>query len=136
MADLSKLGVGLTGTATARVTPERLAPEVGSGAAPVLASPMMVALMEAAAVNCIEQLLPPDHLSLGVHLDVAHIAPTPLGLTVTVTATLTSIVGRKLTFSVNAHDGVEAIGSGAHTRIVVDTPRFMARLAAKAPKDG
>ncbi|MFN0219064.1 MAG: thioesterase family protein [Hyphomicrobium sp.] len=133
MADLSRLSIGLTGTATALVTNERLAPAVGSGGAPVLASPMMIALMEAAAVDCVEALLPSGHQSLGTHLDVAHTAPTPAGLTVTATATLNAIEGRKLTFAVAAHDGVETIGSGTHTRVIVDTPRFMARLAAKTP---
>jgi fluoroacetyl-CoA thioesterase len=133
MADLSKLRAGLTGTATAVVTPERLATVVGSGNAPVYASPMLVAAFEAAAVNCVEHLLPDGFQSLGTHLDVAHTAPTPLGLTVTATAALTAIAGRKLTFAVTAHDGVESIGSGTHTRVVVDTPRFMARLAAKSP---
>ena len=96
----------------------------------------MIALMEAAAVDCVDAALPDGHQTLGTHLDVAHTAPTPRGLTVTATATLTAIDGRKLTFAVAAHDGVEAIGSGTHTRIVVDTPRFMARLAAKAARLG
>jgi fluoroacetyl-CoA thioesterase len=133
MADLSKLQPGLTGTTTALVTPERLATNVGSGNAPVFASPMLVAAFEAAAVACVEHLLPEGYQSLGTHLDVAHSAPTPLGLTVTATATLTAVSGRKLTFALSAHDGVEAIGSGTHTRVVVDTPRFVARVAAKSP---
>jgi fluoroacetyl-CoA thioesterase len=133
MADLSKLQPGLTGKATVVVTPDRLATVVGSGNAPVYASPMLIAALEATAVDCVEHLLPGGHQSLGTHLDVTHSAPTPLGLTVTATATLTAIAGRKLTFAVTAHDGVETIGGGTHTRVVVDTPRFMARLAAKSP---
>lgn len=133
MADLSKLQPGLTGTAAVVVTADRLATHVGSGAADVFASPMLAAVIEAAAVAGVESLLPEQHQSLGTHLDITHTAPTPLGLTVTATATLTAVSGRKLTFSVSAHDGVEAIGSGTHTRIVVDTPRFLARLAAKSP---
>ncbi|MEQ1652899.1 MAG: thioesterase family protein [Hyphomicrobium sp.] len=133
MADLSKLQVGLTGTVKVEVTPDRLATVVGSGNAPVYASPMLVAAFEAACVACVEHLLPGAHQSLGTHLDVTHTAPTPLGLTVTATATLKEIAGRKLTFALTANDGVETIGGGTHTRIVVDTPRFMARLAAKSP---
>jgi fluoroacetyl-CoA thioesterase len=133
MADLSKLLPGLIGNATVLVTPDRLATVVGSGNAPVYASPMLIAALEAAAVDCVEHLLPDGHQSLGTHLDVTHSAPTPLGLTVTATATLTAIAGRKLTFAVTANDGVETIGGGTHIRIVVDTPRFMARLAAKSP---
>ncbi|HET6389880.1 thioesterase family protein [Hyphomicrobium sp.] len=132
MADLSALKVGLEGTASALVTEERLATNVGSGNVPVFASPMLLALMEAAAVNCLEGHLPEDYQSLGVQLNVAHTAPTPIGFTVTAKATLKAIEGRKLTFDVVANDGAEQIGSGVHTRIVVDTPRFMARLAAKS----
>lgn len=132
MADLSKLSVGLAGTAVMRVAPDRMAPAMGSGSAPVFASPSMIALMEGACVDCVEKLLPEAHQSLGTHLDVHHIAATPEGLTVTAKATLTAIDGRKLTFAVEAHDGVETIGKGTHTRVVVDTPRFMSRLASKS----
>lgn len=136
MADLTYLKPGLRGQASAAVTTDRLATTVGSGGAPVFASPMMIALMEGAAVNCAEALLPAGYESLGTHLDVTHLAATPEGLTVTATATLASVDGRKLVFDVDAHDGVELIGRGRHTRIVVDTARFMARLAAKSPKPG
>lgn len=132
MADLSQLRVGLTGTASMLVTEERLATYVGSGGVPVFASPMLIAAIEAAAVDCLGGNLPADHESLGVHLDVAHTAPTPIGLTVTATATIKAIDGRKVTFDVSASDGVSRIGSGVHTRIVVDTARFMARIAAKS----
>lgn len=134
MADLSKLTAGLEGRVSAIVEPKRMAPAVGSGHAPVFASPSMIALMEGACVACVEHLLPEGHQSLGTHLDVHHIAATPEGLTVTATARLAAVDGRKLTFAVEAHDGVETIGKGAHTRVVVDTPRFMSRLASKAPK--
>ena len=133
MADLSRLHPGLAGTHAVVVTADRLATAVGSGNAPVYASPMLVAAIEAAAVNCVEHLLPGGYQSLGTHLDVTHTAPTPLGLFVTASAVLTVITGRKLTFAVSAHDGVETIGTGTHTRIVVDTPRFLARVAAKSP---
>jgi predicted thioesterase len=132
MADLSKLTPGLEGRATRQVTPDRMAPHMGSGAAPVFASPSMIALMEGAAVDCVERLLPEGHQSLGTHLDVHHIAATPEGLTVSATARLTAVDGRKLTFAVEAHDGVETIGKGTHTRVVVDTPRFMSRLQHKS----
>jgi fluoroacetyl-CoA thioesterase len=134
IVDFSNLRVGLTGTATVPVTAARLAPQVGSGDVPVFASPMLVAAMEAAAVACLKGHLPDGYQSLGVHLDVAHTAPTPEGLTVTATATLKSIAGRKLTFDMTATDGSERIGSGTHTRIIVDTARFMARIAAKSPQ--
>lgn len=133
MADLSQLRVGLSGTANMLVTDERLATRVGSGNVPVFASPMLIAVIEAAAVDCLDSYLPADHQSLGVHLDVAHTSPTPLGLTVTATATIKAIDGRKITFDVSATDGVDRIGTGVHTRIIVDTARFLARIAAKSP---
>lgn len=132
MADFSALKIGTTGTATTFVGEDKLATHFGSGNVRVYASPSMIALMEAAAVDCVEATLPDGYLTLGTHLDVAHVAPTPPGLTVTATAKLTAIEGRKLTFEVAARDGTESIGSGTHTRIVVDAPRFMARLAAKS----
>ncbi|MGE0053884.1 MAG: thioesterase family protein [Hyphomicrobium sp.] len=132
MADLSKLQPGIEGSARIKVAPERMAPAMGSGGAPVFASPSMLALMEGAAVDCVEKLLPDGHQSLGTHLDVHHIAATPEGLTVTAHAKLTAVDGRKLTFAVEAHDGIETIGKGTHIRVVVDTARFMARLAQKS----
>ncbi len=132
MADFSALKVGLSGTARTVVTDDKLATQVGSGTVRVFASPMLVALMEAAAVDCVEALLPEGYVTLGTHLDVFHTAPTPQGQTVTATATLTAVDGRKLTFSVEARDEQEKIGSGTHIRVVVDSPRFMARLAAKS----
>lgn len=132
MADLSQLRVGLSGTASMLVTEGRLATHVGSGNVPVFASPMLIAAFEAAAVDCLDGFLPEAHESLGVHLDVAHTSPTPIGFTVTATATIKSVDGRKITFDVSATDGVERIGSGTHTRIIVDTARFMARIAAKS----
>ena len=133
MTNLSKLHPGLTGSATVIVTDETLAPRLGSGAAPVFASPMLVALMEAASVDCVENRLPDGHQSLGVHLDINHTSPTPPGLIVTATATLKAIEGRKLIFTVSARDTHENVGSGTHTRVVVETARFLTRLAAKSP---
>lgn len=132
MADLSRLTIGLTGQIREVVAAPRMAPAVGSGRAPVFATPSMVALMEGAAVAAVDALLPSGHQTLGMHLDVVHSAATPEGLTVTATATLQAIDGRKLTFTVEAHDGVEPIGRGTHTRVVVDDARFLARLAAKS----
>lgn len=134
MPDLSKLTPGLAGTASCTVDATRLATSLGSGSVEVFASPMMIALMEAAAVDCVEHLLPADHVSLGTHLDVSHTAPTPPGLTVTATAELTSIEGRVLKFAVTASDGTEPVGRGTHTRVVVDRKRLDARLSAKAPR--
>ena len=99
----------------------------------VFATGFMVGLFEWA---CIELLRPhldwPDEQSLGTHVDFSHLAATPPGLTVTVDATLDSIDGRKLGFSVVAHDGVDKISEGRHQRYVIDAARFRAKLAAKS----
>ncbi len=131
MLDLSALTPGLKGGARVKVGDAQTAIAIGSGTVPVFASPMMAALMEAACVDAIERLLPAGYLSLGTHLDVTHTAPTPVGLSVVATAELLSVEGRKLVFRVEAHDDREAIGKGLHTRMIVDAPRFNARLAAK-----
>lgn len=133
MLNTETLKPGLTGSATQTVASANMAPAMGSGRAPVFASPSMIALMEAAAVDCIEHLLPEGYQSLGTHLDVAHIAATPEGLTVTAVATLTSADGRKLVFHVEARDDKEIVGKGTHTRVIVDDKRFLARLDAKRP---
>jgi fluoroacetyl-CoA thioesterase len=111
------------------------APHVGSGRAPVLATPTMIALMEGAAVDCVERHLGEGQETLGIHVDVEHSAPTPIGLTATATAKLVQVDGRKLIFDVQAHDTVQLIGKGRHTRVIVDAARFRAKVAAKSQKN-
>jgi predicted thioesterase len=130
---VTDLKPGLTGSATLVVREEHTAPHVGSGRAPVLASPIMIALMEAAAVDCVESRLADGQESLGVRLEVEHTAPTPVGLSVTATATLTAVDGRRLDFDVEARDSRDLIGKGRHTRILVDADRFRAKVEAKRP---
>jgi predicted thioesterase len=124
---------GRSGSASITVEERHTAPHIGSGTAPVFASPAMIALMEAAAVACVEDGLGPDKETLGVHLDVEHIAATPAGHNVTATAELIARHGRKLTFKVEARDESELIGRGRHTRIIVDSARFRSKVAAKRP---
>lgn len=127
------LQVGRVGSATVIVDEAHTAPRLGSGRAPVFASPALVALMEAAAVACVESLLAPGQETLGIHLDVEHIAATPVGHKVTATAELVERDGRKLVFKVEARDERELIGRGRHTRIIVDSERFRSKVAAKRP---
>jgi len=130
--DLSKLRPGLTGSAELLVGSEHTAPSIGSGVIPVLGTPVMINLMEAAALAAAEHLLPPGHQSLGIHLDVRHIAATPIGMRVRATAELTEVDGRTLTFRVEARDEKETIGDGTHQRVVVNVARFDQRVQAKA----
>jgi fluoroacetyl-CoA thioesterase len=131
MIDLTPITSGLTGTAQLRVGPEHTASFVGSGRIAVLATPVMINVIEAAALNAIEHLLPTGHQSLGIHLDVSHVAATPIGLRVTATAAVLRVEGRTITFRVDARDDVEAIGSGIHQRVVVSVARFDERVQRK-----
>jgi predicted thioesterase len=91
----------------------------------------MINLFEAAALAAIEQLLPPGHQSLGIHLDVSHTAATPVGLRVAATAEVVHVEGRTVTFKVAARDEFEEIGGGAHQRVVVSVARFDERVQRK-----
>ena len=127
----AELRTGMTGSASLVVTEAHTAPHVGSGKVRVLATPVMVNLMEAAALDAAERYLPAGHQSLGTHLDVRHIAATPVGMRVTARAELIRIDGRHLTFQVAAHDERELIGDGMHVRVVVNVARFDQRAQAK-----
>ena len=129
--DLSQLKTGLTGSAELLVGVEHTAPSIGSGLVPVLATPVMINVIEAAALAAVEHLLPAGHQSLGIHLDIRHFAATPIGMRVRATAELTAIDGRTLSFRVAAHDDKEPIGDGSHQRVVVNVARFDQRVQRK-----
>lgn len=128
---LARITPGLTGTAELVVTAEHTAPFVGSGRIAVLATPVMINLIEAAALAAVEHLLPAGHQSLGIHLDVSHSAATPVGLRVTASAEVLHAEGRTITFRVEARDPFETIGGGTHQRVVVSVERFDARVQRK-----
>lgn len=122
---------GLTGEATTAVNSDNTALAMGSGTVAVFATPALAALMEAAAVNALRSALDDGQTSVGVHLDLQHLAATPIGMSVRAEARLMTVEGRRLTFRVAAFDGVEQVGVGTHQRVVVDTERFMSRTTAK-----
>jgi predicted thioesterase len=136
MPDLSAIRPGLTGSADLIVGPEHTAPFVGSGRIAVLATPVMINVIEAAALKAVEHLLPAGYQSLGIHLDVRHFAATPVGLRVTATAEVTAVEGRTITFRVEARDEREPIGGGTHQRVVVSVARFDERVQRKLRGDG
>jgi len=110
---------------------ENTASHLGSGNVAVLATPEMIRLMERAAVAAVDHLLPDGHGTVGVAVDVRHLAATPVGMKVRAQAELTAVEGRKLTFRVEAFDEVEKIGEGEHRRVVIDVERFKERVEAK-----
>ena len=129
------LAPGLVGELTASVDHSMLARSIGSGGLDVFSTPSLIALMEHAARNAVEHLLPADQLTVGVRVDVRHLAATPLGAPVSARAELIEVAGRRLVFRVEAFDPQEIIGEGTHGRAIVDPARLLARAAAKLPQD-
>lgn len=120
--------IGLTFTSTTVVDNTNTAVALGSGDMEVFATPAMVALMENAAMNAVAPHLEAGQTTVGTEISTTHIKASALSATITATATLTAIEGRKLTFAVTAHDGGNIIGEGTHTRFIVDRERFLAKV--------
>jgi len=130
-AELAEIKPGLRGEAGLVVSAEHTAPRVGSGAVSVLATPVMINLMEAAALAAVERFLPAGYQSLGTVLNVRHIAATPVGMRVQASAIVQAIDGRTIRFTVEAHDERELIGDGTHERVVVNVAKFGQRVKRK-----
>ncbi len=128
---VDKIELGLTGHAEMVVGTNDTAPRIGSGHIAVLGTPRMINLIEEAALAAVERLLPEGKQSLGTHLDVSHLAATPVGMTVKAEAELIEVNGRKLLFAVRAHDEMDLIGEGRHERVIVTAASFQARINEK-----
>ena len=120
--------VGLKFESTVVVSPSNTAAIMGSGDMDVFATPAMVALMENAAMLAVAAHLPEGSATVGTQMNTSHIKASPLGATITASAELTEVEGRKLTFAVKAWDEKGTIGEGVHTRFVVDRERFLSKL--------
>ena len=120
--------VGLKYESTVVVSPSNTAATMGSGDMDVFATPAMVALMENAAMLAVTAHLPEGSATVGTQMNTSHIKASPLGVTITASAELTEVEGRKLTFAVKAWDEKGTIGEGVHTRFVVDRERFLSKL--------
>ena len=129
---MDKIKPGLTGHAEMVVGTNDTAPRVGSGRVTVLATPTMINLIEEAALAAAEHLLPEGKQSLGTHIDISHVAATPVGMKVKAEAELIEVNGRKLLFDVRAHDEMDLIGEGRHERVIVTAASFQARINEKA----
>lgn len=119
---------GLQHTVTVSVTTSDTALAMGSGDMPVLATPALVALMENAAMLTVSHLLPEDSTTIGGFIEVSHLAPSTVGSTVTATATLVGIKGRKLSFSIEAFEGEKPIGKATHIRFIVERSKFISSI--------
>ena len=125
--------VGAKGSFTLVVAPEHLANRFKDAMLPpVLATPVMIMVMENAALNALKPYLPPGKSALGTVVDVRHLAATPVGQHVTAEAEVTKVDGRRIVFAVTARDEIEEIGKGIHERMVVDLRRLTQRLDAKS----
>jgi len=131
MSAAENLKVGLKGVSELVVGEEHTAPRVGSGRVHVLATPVMINVIEAAALAAIEHLLPSGYQSLGTRLDIRHFAATPVGMRVRAEVQVTGIEKRSVTFRVSVSDEKEPIGDGFHERMVVNVARFDVRVQDK-----
>lgn len=122
---------GLSGSTSTLVTQANTAQALGSGTLPVLGTPALIALLEKAAVDALAPNLAPGQTSVGVRVDVRHLAATPVGLAVRAQATLLAVDGRRLTFAVTASDDAEQVAEGIHERVIVDEQRFLMRAQQK-----
>jgi len=130
-----KIKPGMNASTEIVVGTRDTAHHVGSGKIKVLATPVMIMLLEEAALNAVEEYLPAGMQTVGTQLNVSHIAATPVGMRVVAHAEVVDVIDRKLLFKVWAEDEVEKIGEGAHERIIVDLERFDTRISSKAKQD-
>ncbi|WHH57561.1 thioesterase family protein [Petroclostridium sp. X23] len=126
-----QLKIGLEQKVEMIVSEQLTAKEVGSGAVEVFATPMMIALMEKAAAQCVQPYLEETQATVGTRVDISHMAATPVGVKVYAQAELKEIDKKKLVFSVEAFDEKGKIGEGTHERFIIDVERFMNKVNTK-----
>jgi len=127
--------IGAKGTFALTVRPEHLANQFKDSILPqVLATPVMILIMENAALNAIRSYLDPGESAVGTAVNVRHVAATPVGHRVQGQAEVIAVEGRKITFTVVARDETEEVGRGTHERVVIDLHRAGERLATKAKR--
>ena len=126
------LKVGLTGKATVLVSDSNTAEVFGNAGAKVYATPMLVALMEQAAIDSIRSTLLPGEGSVGTKVEMSHTAATPVGMLVTARAELVEVTGKKMVFDVVASDEMETVGKCRHERYIISNmPAFLAKTSEK-----
>lgn len=126
-----EITVGMKGQTSTLVEREDTALEVGSGSLLVYATPCMVALMEGAACEAIEEAMSDTQTTVGTELSIQHLSATPVGLEVRAEAEVTAVEGKVITFSVKAFDEAGEIGTGIHKRVIVNTQKFLDKAYGK-----
>ncbi len=119
-----------------RVEEHQTAGQVGSGSLRVLATPVMIGMMERCSHQLLAHHLDEGLTSVGIQVIVRHLAPTPCGAEVRIRSEVTAVEGSKVTFRIQAWDPVEQVGEGEHQRAVIDQARFLRRVAAKIEQVG
>lgn len=123
---------GIEGRAETVAGPGNLASDLGSGFVDVFSTPMMIGLMETAAGTSVEPLVGEGKTTVGVRVDIRHLAATPSGMRVVAKSRLVKVDGKILTFEIWAEDERERIGEGVHERAIIDRARFVQKVEAKA----
>jgi fluoroacetyl-CoA thioesterase len=132
MPEGTTLQPGLSAEVELIISENETAAHLGSGSLAVYATPALVALMENAAVRALEGHLPPEHTTVGGHIDVRHLAATPVQMKVRAHAELVEVQGRKLIFHIQAWDEVELIGEASHMRFLIEEKAFVAKVGKKS----
>ena len=127
----AKVDVGRSYQSHTRVEEWMTAEKAGNKGVDVLSTPMLLQLIEEAAVQCLVPMLAPDEISLGVYIDLTHLAPTPVGFIVRTEVEIIGVDGRRVNFAVAAFDEREKIAEGTHERYISDRARFLANLEEK-----
>jgi predicted thioesterase len=135
MTNLSQIEVGMVAESSEKVTRELSAAHIGSGDVGVYATPMMVCLVERTCHNMVDGFLPEGHLTVGILINLKHLAPTPIGDTVRIQAELIDIQGKRLSFQAKIWDSEELVGEAEHVRAVIEVERFLERVSKKRNDD-
>jgi predicted thioesterase len=125
---------GLNGKSEMVVKEEDLVSRLRDMSVAVLSTPKLIQLLEAAAIEAIQEFIPPDQLSLGTLVRIKHLSPTPLGKKVTAHALLKEVDKNRLLFLVEAYDEIEKVAEGEHERILVPKERFLQKIERKTIK--
>ena len=129
---MREIPIGAKGTCTLRVKPQHLANRYKDAMLPqVLATPVMILIMENAALNAVRPFLDVGESAVGTAIDVRHLAATPVGHNVRAEAEIIKVEGKRIEFKVSASDEIEEIGNGLHQRVVINLRSFNERLATK-----
>lgn len=129
-----ELHTGIKGHDEVAVTDANVAKALGSGALPVFSTPSLIISMERASLESVQPYLKEGESTVGVELNVQHLAATPIGMTVRFESELTQIDGRMLLFAVEAYDDTGLVGKGTHRRCIVQEERFMKKALGKLEK--